>query len=401
MTSKRLRGVRNPIFRSLSLRWQLTLWTAGLIFLLGLGLTLFTNVLSSIRVPQVVTVELIPTHIPQGAASSGSSESSTDPAVPSNDEANISVIEHIQDIVIREVRFITVAGAALFAAIGALGTYWVAQQAFRPLQHLNRLVQEIRVDSLDRRLSLDRPQGELKKLADAFDNMLDRLEKAFKQQERFVADAAHELRTPLANMRANLDVIQQDSAADMEDYRELSMTINRSLDRLEGLVEDLLLLAKGEREIQKEPVQLEVLLTEVIRDLEPLAQKHQVAVHLGQTEEAILLADPFMLSRAFSNLFINGIQYNQPDGTVDISVHRKGNEVIVTVEDTGIGIPQDALPHIFDRFYRVDPSRDRHRGGAGLGLSITAHIVQLHGGSIEAESSPGSGSSFTIRIPIP
>lgn len=397
MGKKTLSNILERISHPLTLRWRLTFWTAGLILFLGLGLTIFTNIITSIRVPQVLTVELVPTQLPLSGHAPPDTSSQD---LLTDNEVNPTNVEQLQNIAIREFRLITILGVGLFSVIGAIGAYWISRQALHPLHHLNRLVLEIRPNLLDQRLSLDRPGDEIKQLSDAFDDMLERLERAFEQQGRFVADAAHELRTPLANMRTNLEVIRQDPNAMESDYRDLTQTFERSLDRLERLVEDLLLLAKGEKAIQQEPISLEALLKKVIQDTEALSQKHQVDVNLAPEGNHILAVDAPLLSIAIRNLIVNGIQYNHPGGTVTATVQVEENTAVIKVKDTGIGIPKPDLPHIFERFHRVDRSRARDLGGAGLGLSIAAHIVELHGGTIEVESKLGIGSCFIIRLPF-
>lgn len=310
-----------------------------------------------------------------------------------------SALEQVQETAIREVRIISLIGVGAFAVLGAMGAYWMAQQALRPVQHLSHLVQEIRAETLDRRLALDGPPDEVKELADAFDRMLEHLDRSFEQQSRFVADAAHELRTPLALLRTNLEVVLSDPHATLVDYREMASALERALERLERLVNDLLLLARGEKDIRVEPVYLEVLISDVIQELELLAQSHQVSLRYDITDEVVLQADAPLLAQAISNLIRNGIYYNHPSGSVTVTVHREANGVAVSVEDTGIGIPPEEQSHIFERFYCVDRSCARRRDGSGLGLSIAVHIVQLHGGHIQVESTPGAGSTFTIWLP--
>jgi heavy metal sensor kinase len=280
-----------------------------------------------------------------------------------------------------------------------MGAYWIAQQALRPVQHLSQQVQDIRAETLGQRLTYDGPSDEVKELAHAFDTMLERLEGAFDQQGRFVADAAHELRTPLATLRTNLEVIQQNPNAALFEYQEMSVTFDRTLNRLERLVEDLLLLARGEKELPREPVNFEVLLTEIEQEHRPLAASHQILLNFKVEKGAVVLADARLLARAISNLIENGIRYNRPGGSVTTVVNNQADGIEIRIQDTGMGIPSNELPHIFERFYRVDRSRARHQGGSGLGLSITEHIIQLHGGRIEVESAPGTGTSFSIWLP--
>lgn len=384
--------------RSLTLSQRLMLWVALLLILLGFGEAWLISRLTDIRVPQKIeTVVLAATTLPP----TGSSDAvSTELApVPSAEQPPAST-DVLQETVLSEVRLISLVMAGMFAVIGVLGAYVISRTALRPLKSLSQTVKDIQADSLDQRLSLKGPEDEVKELADSFDRMLARLERAFDQQGEFVADAAHELRTPLATLRTQLEVIQQDSNATLSDYREMGATLIMMLDRLDRLTEDLLLLAKGEKQITREPVNLEVLLTEVIHELTPLAQASQVRLRLQMTEEIVLPADSRLLSRAVSNLVENGIRYNHPGGTVTVQADFQGNRLAIRVEDTGIGITESDLALIFERFYRVDRARDRNRGGSGLGLAISDHIVQLHGGEIRVSSTPGEGSSFTLWLPV-
>lgn len=371
----------------------MTLWIGGLLLILGLILTLIFNVLTVARIPPAVRVVLPATPEPALLLT-------PPPAPPLSLSPEEVSVEPVREIVTHEVRWISIVGVVVFALLGAVGAYWITRQGLRPIQQLSRVVQEIQADSLDRRIALAGPPDEVKALADAFDHMLERLQQAFAQQSRFVADAAHELRTPLTTLRTNLEVVREDPHATLNDYQEMAQTIDRTLGRMERLVEDLLLLARGEREVHREPVPLEVLLTEVVDELRPLAQTREVTLHLDVGGEPVILADAPLLARAVSNLVENGIRYNRPGGSVTVTAHSEEKGLIVRVQDTGIGIPPEELPHVFERFYRVDRSRDRHRGGTGLGLAIAAHVVHLHGGWIEAESTPGVGSTFTIRLPL-
>ncbi len=389
---------RHPLRLPLALRWRLTLWTAGSFLVLGLGLVLFINSMTAIQIPQVLRVEVAPTVQPSSDHSLQPTPSLEAPQ-PSVGEPD-SQTEVVQEIVTREVRTISLIGIGVFALAGALGSYWIAKQSLRPVRDLSHLAQRIQAQTLHQRLPAEGPPDELKELADAFNGMLARLERVFEQQGRFIADAAHELRTPLANLRTNLEVVQQDPHATLSDYKEMSNVLERAVSRLEKLVEDLLLLAKGETGIRTEPVEMEVLLNEIMQEIEPLARTHQIKTSLNITDQVIVLADTPLLSRAISNLLENGVRYNHPGGSVTVTVRRATSGVEICVEDTGIGIPLDAQPHIFERFYRVDRSRARDQGGSGLGLSIAAHVVQLHGGSIRLQSTPGVGSIFTIWLPI-
>jgi heavy metal sensor kinase len=362
------------------------LWTAGLLIILGFGEAFLISGLMNISVPQAFQqVLLSPTQLP------------SDEPLPATEI--VSPDYEVQKIVLQQARTISLIGAGVFTLLGVIGAYWIAHQALRPVQHLSQQVQDIRAETLGQRLTYDGPSDEVKELAHAFDTMLERLEGAFDQQGRFVADAAHELRTPLATLRTNLEVIQQNPNAALSEYQEMSVTFDRTLNRLERLVEDLLLLARGEKELPREPVNFEVLLTEIEQEHRPLAASHQILLNFKVEKGAVVLADARLLARAISNLIENGIRYNRPGGSVTTVVNNQADGIEIRIQDTGMGIPSNELPHIFERFYRVDRSRARHQGGSGLGLSITEHIIQLHGGRIEVESAPGTGTSFSIWLP--
>lgn len=387
-------------FAPLTLRWRLTLWTAGLLLILGLGLALFINSMTAIQIPQVLSVELVPTSQPWSDYATVSLTPSPE-TLPLVEETPDLQTTNMQEAVIRQIRLISLLGIGLFALAGSIGAYWIARQSLRPLSHFSHLAQQIQARTLRQRLPTEGAPDELKELAIAFNGMLARLESAFEQQNRFVADAAHELHTPLAILRTNLEVAQRDPDITLSDYKKISSVLEQALSRLEKLIEELLLLARGEKELQIEPVEMEILLNEIVQELEPLAQTRQIRLELNIIDPATVMADVSLLARAISNLLENGIRYNHAGGSVTVTMRHATHGVAVCVEDTGIGIPVEAQPHIFERFYRVDPSRSREQGGSGLGLSIAAYVVQLHGGWLQlTRSIPGMGSQFTMWLPI-
>ncbi|MFA4836431.1 MAG: ATP-binding protein [Dehalococcoidia bacterium] len=309
----------------------------------------------------------------------------------------------VREDVFHEMRVISLIGLGVIVLLGGIGAYWLSGRALRPVRKLAQAAQGIDAQTLDTRLNLTGPEDELRQLADSFDSMMNRLEFAFEQQGRFVADAAHELRTPLTTLRASLNVVSADPNATLDHYHRMNAKLERAIGRLQRLVDDLLLLATEERFLPDTPIVLEPLLEEALLDLKPLADQHSVSLKLtSNTSSDGLIAhgDSALLGRVFHNLLENGIRYNKAGGEVVVNVSAESEWVMVTIADSGIGIAPEQLPHIFDRFYRVDSSRARHNGGAGLGLSIADYIVQLHKGQIEVKSTVGVGATFIVKLPL-
>ena len=376
---------------------RLMLLVAGLLILLGFSQAALISIVARINIPQTIQEEMLsPTQLPPTVKSTDNQidVQPTPFEVTDSTEGNL-----LQDVVLRQVQLISLLMAGVTAIIGILGARLITQKALLPVNRLSQMVKDIQVGTLNKRVPLDGPPDQVKDLAEAFNHALERLEQAFEMQGRFVADASHEMRTPLATMRTNLEVIQQDPNATLPDYKEMSVTLIRTVDRLERLSNDLLLLARGELEVYKAPVNMGALLTEVVQNLMPFAKENLVVVNMKVQEEAVVLADERLLGLAFGNLIDNGIRYNRSGGSVDITVFDVNNELTVQIQDTGEGIPSDELTRIFDRFYRVEKSRARNRGGAGLGLAICEHIIKLHGGHINVTSTLGEGSIFTIGLP--
>ena len=376
---------------------RIMLLVAGLLIILGFSQAALISIVARINIPQTIQEEFLsPTQLPPTVKSTSNQIDVQHTPLEVTDSTEGVLL---QDVILRQVQSISLLMAGVTAIIGILGARWITQKALSPVNRLRQMVKNIQVDTLSQRVPLDGPPDQVKDLAEAFNHALERLEKAFEMQGRFVADASHEMRTPLATMRTNLEVLQLDPKATLSDYKEMSVTLTRTLDRLERLSNDLLLLARGELEVHKVPVNIEALLTEVVQNLMPFAKENHVIINMKVQEGAVVLADERLLGIAFGNLIDNGIRYNRSGGSVEITVFGVDNGLTVQIQDTGEGIPSEELPRIFDRFYRVEKSRTRYRGGAGLGLAICEHIIKLHGGHIKASSTVGEGSNFIVWLP--
>ena len=293
-----------------------------------------------------------------------------------------------------------IAGVALAGVVGA----FLARQALRPIDGITNTATAI-TDSND--LSLRIPEShtrdEVGRLALTFNRMLERLERLFRSQQRFTADISHELRTPLTTIRGNVDLMRRTRVADNASLD----AIQSETDRMTRLVGDLLLLAQADAglPIRREPVSLDTLMLEIFRQVRVIA--NGVNVGIGNEDAVTVEGDPDRLKQLLLNLTDNAIRYTPAGGDVTLSLTRQDGWAQFCVSDTGPGIPPDHLPHIFDRFYRVDTSRSRRdsgtagalSGGAGLGLSIAQWIATSHGGRIEVHSQVGAGTTFTVYLP--
>ncbi len=291
-------------------------------------------------------------------------------------------------------------GMSVMTLLTGACAYWSAGMALRPVKRISQAAHKISANTLRTRLSQEGPNDELKELALSFNAMLNRLERSFEQQGRFVADAAHELRTPLATLRTNVEVISTEPDATPYDYKTLFGTVERNLTRLEHLVTDLLLLTTEEPTLTHNTLSLSPLLENVLVELKPLADTQCVTLSSDEAPDIWIRGDSTLLSHVFSNLVENAIRYNHVNGSVQVKAYHDDTWAIISITDTGSGIAPEEQHHIFDRFYRVDRSRTRHKGGAGLGLSIVSHIVQQYGGQIEVESKLNYGSTFKVRLPL-
>ncbi len=304
---------------------------------------------------------------------------------------------------LRELLLILVAGLPALL-VGALVGGWVfAGRALLPLDQVVEELRDLDADNLNARLPESRGTFEVQELARNFNALLGRLESAFRRVREFTADASHELRTPLTILRGEAEVaLRKERSAD--EYRAVLASGLEEVQRMGRIVEDLLLLAKGdlgEITVEKTPLDLAPFLRELGEQARALAAADGLDLTLVGGPSAVVMADPLRLRQLFWNLLDNAVKYTPPGGKVFLSHGILSPEwVRVTVKDTGIGIPAEHLPRIFERFYRVDKHRSRAGGGSGLGLAIGKWVAEAHGGRIEVRSKPGEGTSFLVHLPL-
>ena len=295
-------------------------------------------------------------------------------------------------------------GSLLTLAIAVGGGLWLADRAMRPVHSITQAARTISETDLNHRLNLT-GRDELAELANTFDGMLGRLQAAFERQRQFVADASHELRTPLTivNLEASRALSSRRTS---QEYQSALNVIQSENEFMTHLVNDLLILARmdsGQMVLEKKPLDLSDISLDAVERLAPLAERKKVSLETGDLPEVNILGDRQYLLQMVSNLVENGINYTSGDvRRVKVETGADGDSAWLRVSDTGAGIPPEALPHLFDRFYRVDNARTRNGdetpSGIGLGLSIVQWIVQAHGGTINVESVVGTGTTFEVRF---
>jgi signal transduction histidine kinase len=282
-----------------------------------------------------------------------------------------------------------------------LGTFVVASNVLKPVTEMTRTARAIAASrGFSRRLEDPHRGDELGRLAGTFNEMLASLEEAYRSQQRFVADAAHELRAPLTTILGNVELLRKKPAMPEAERAEATRFVDGEAKRLARIVDELLTLARADagQTLELRPVELDRVLLEAIAQIGPSTAGHEV--ELREVEPALVRGDPDRLKELILNLLDNCLKYTPAGSAIAVCLRADESESILTVEDAGPGIAEEDLPHVFERFYRADKARGRDPGGTGLGLAIANWIVAQHEGEIGIESAPGRGTKVTVTIPL-
>lgn len=296
-------------------------------------------------------------------------------------------------------RVLLIIGPAALILAGLLG-YFLIKRSLHPVKAMASTAREIEEHNLDKRLEAH-SRDELGYLASTFNRMLKRLEDAFHRERQFTADASHELRTPLSSIQGEA-TLALNKDRNVDEYRKSIENIYQETERMSSVLKRLLFLARHEdsKQLEFETINLKELLAGLISDIEVLCEDKSISCQLHSADDLFVEGDRVSLRELFFNLIDNAVRYTPQGGDMLVSLRRKNGDACVAVKDNGTGIPEEHLKHIFKRFYRVDKSRSRSEGGAGLGLSICQRIAEIHGGTIEVESQIGKGSTFTVFLPL-
>jgi len=286
----------------------------------------------------------------------------------------------------------------------SFGGWFLASRALAPVSRITSAAQNINARNLSEQLPVNKNGDEITRLAETFNAMLARLEEAFRKTRQFSADASHELRTPLTILKGETEVALR-WAKTPEEFHDILISNLEEIDRMGRMIEDLLTLAKsdaGELPPDLHRFSLSDTLQHLYLQTKVLGEANGVEIVLNPevTEEIHLVGDELRLRQVFLNLIANAVKYTPAGGRIEIILNVEGDEAVVSVKDTGIGIAAEHLASIFDRFYRIDKARNRKDGGSGLGLAIAKSVVEAHEGKIEVTSAPGAGSTFQVRLPL-
>jgi heavy metal sensor kinase len=293
--------------------------------------------------------------------------------------------------------------APLLLLVAAGGGYWLSRRALSPVDALVRTAREVSGTNLGSRLQKLETGDELQRLSDTLNEMLDRIEVAFQRITQFTADASHELRTPVSLIRTEAELALRRSRGEAE-YKESLRHILLEAERTTALIEQLLSMARadsGRETLHFDSVDLRQTLRSVVDGWQQVAtiRNLQFSANLDAPDFSVR-GDETLLRRLADILLDNALKYTPSPGSVHLSLESQGESAVISVQDSGVGIPEEEQGKIFERFYRVDKARSRAHGGAGLGLAIAQWIVTQHGGSIQVESQPGQGATFRVELPM-
>lgn len=372
--------------KKLSLQWRLTLMTAVLVTVACLLLNLFISNFAVMRIHEIedYMVEIAPDGQDSFVLDAGSLYPDLQQQIQEKTDAF-----RTQSI------FITL----MVILIAGILTYFLAGRALTPVRKLSARMEEVEAQNLSEPLEQPRTEDEIARLTRSFNGMLVRLDRAFRTQRQFSANAAHELRTPLAVMRTELDVLKKRKTPTPAEYAQAVQRTSEQTERLSHLVDMLLELTDLGTAPRSDHISLGALTEEVLFDLAPVADKKQVTL-CQEPGNAELIGSDLLIYRAVYNLVENSIKYNRPNGRVTVGIKKENHTAVLWVADTGIGIAAENWSSIFDPFVRVDKSRSRAMGGAGLGLALVKDIAHLHGGSVQVVKSSENGTEIELRLPV-
>lgn len=377
--------------KKLSIRIRFTTMTIGLLILCAIGLTIVTNYSASRMAAQIATVTTPAMQVPETM----SAEESQQPILV---DQSTEQIEKNQKV-INQFYLTSIFYMFIIIILGGIGAYYISGKALLPLAKLNKKIKTSTITNLSEKIEVGTTQDEISDITLSFNKMTDRIHEAFVSQQQFSGNVAHELRTPLAILKTKIEVFNKKKERSVEEYTDLVSDLEKQIQRLSEIVQILLDLTSVDTIQDKEMIAIDDLVNSILYDLSSIADQKQISFTTNYQHHEIY-GNIDLLYRIFYNLIENSIKYNVINGQVFIKVTlNKEGQTVIQICDTGIGIPEARQKNIFDPFYRIDESRSRSIGGAGLGLSIVKNIIEKHNGTISVKANQPTGSCFIIALP--
>ena len=376
--------------RHLSLQWRITLMT---VLLIGVTCIAMNLLLCSSGVYYMDTI----TDTLQGDSTvilNGEGAESFDPQLITPNENLAIVVNGAQGRFRTTNWYIT----AVVTVLSGILAYFVSGRALKPLRSFASQVEKVQLNNLaDMRINED-VLPEFRQLSHSFNQMLERLNNAFAAQRQFTGNAAHELRTPLALMQAQLELFSAEHPDVLPETAEFLTLLREQTERLTQMTKTLLEMSNLQQVARNEHIQLAPMIEEIFTDLAPLAEKNDIALEVEG--DGAMIGSDALIYRLLFNLTENAVKYNRHGGSVRVTVSQESEKLLIRVSDTGRGIPEEFQRSIFQPFFRVDKSRSREYGGAGLGLSLVWEIAELHGGSVRVTKSSDRGTTISVELPV-
>ena len=373
----------------IKLKWKLTLFTV-LIMTITSGILVFSiNYDVRHTVPQL-----------KGIINSNTEDIKIDLNGDFKDEIDKISIESAIEETTSRIYWLSIIAFILVVTIGGMCTYFVVNNALIPIVELNKNIKKINEDNLNSNLSIKGANDEIKELTISFNKMIAKLENAFVSQKRFNSSVAHELKTPLAVIKTNIDVLKSSNCKSLEEYDKTLAVVEKSILKMNLIIETLLDIIRQENAPLNEIVSIDEILEDIVDDLSIIANKKNIKLKLNSYNiKNKIKGNEIMLYRAFYNVIENSIKYNKINGSIDILCYQDLNTIEVKVIDTGSGIKEEDYDEIFKPFYRCEGINSYSKNGVGLGLSLTQSVIKLHGGEIKVKSKLTEGTEFTFILP--
>lgn len=373
----------------IKLKWKLTLFTI-LIMTITSGILVFSiNYDVRHTVPQL-----------KGIINSNTEDIKIDLNGDFKDEIDKISIESAIEETTSRIYWLSIIAFILVVTIGGMCTYFVVNNALIPIVELNKNIKKINEDNLNSNLSIKGANDEIKELTISFNKMIAKLENAFASQKRFNSSVAHELKTPLAVIKTNIDVLKSSNCKSLEEYDKTLAVVEKSILKMNLIIETLLDIIRQENAPLNEIVSIDEILEDIVDDLSIIANKKNIKLKLNSYNiKNKIKGNEIMLYRAFYNVIENSIKYNKINGSIDILCYQDLNTIEVKVIDTGSGIKEEDYDEIFKPFYRCEGINSYSKNGVGLGLSLTQSVIKLHGGEIKVKSKLNEGTEFTFILP--